>query len=99
MSAVAGVLGLTPAGDRTPLDAFLAEATGDPERALRLLGAVARLSDETGAGLLEPQLDRYPRRDPAEEQYDAATVAALKAEGYAMTRDEAIAYARADATD
>ncbi|HUH06524.1 MAG TPA: tetratricopeptide repeat protein [Egibacteraceae bacterium] len=73
--------------------AFLAEATGDPERALRLLGAVARLSDETGAGLLEPQLDRYPRRTPAEGLYDAERVEALKAEGYAMTRDDAIAYA------
>ncbi|MPZ72504.1 MAG: tetratricopeptide repeat protein [Nitriliruptorales bacterium] len=74
--------------------ALLSEASDQPERALRLLGAAARLGDETGVGLLEPQIDRYPRTKHAEDAFDAATVQALRAEGYAMSRDEAVAYMR-----
>ena len=73
--------------------ALLAEATGDPARALRLFAAAARLGDETGAGLLAAEIARYPRHRRAEDQVDAATAEALSAEGYAMTREEAVTYA------
>ena len=73
--------------------ALLAEAEGDPARALRLFAAAARLGDETGAGLLKAEIDRYPRKRRAEDEVDAATEEALTAEGYAMTREEAVAYA------
>ena len=73
--------------------ALLFEATGHPDRALRLLGAVNRLGQETGAGLAYPQLDLYPRKQRAEDAFDTATVEALRAEGHAMSREEAVAYA------
>jgi predicted ATPase len=73
--------------------AILAETSGEPTRALRLFGAVERLAEVTGAGLFEGQVNLYPRTRRAEDEFDAETIAALRAEGYALSRDEAVAYA------
>ena len=74
--------------------ALMAESMGDGERALRIFGAVERIGDETGSNLLEPQMKLLPRARRAEDAFEGTTVARLLAEGRAMSRAEAIAYAR-----
>ncbi len=73
--------------------AFLAEGLGDAERAMRLFGAVDRIAEETGSALLEPQLDLLPRFTRAVDVLPPERAAELRAEGRAMPREAALAYA------
>jgi hypothetical protein len=75
----------------------MANDEGRFERAARLLGASARIRDEMGGGI-PPELggqwgdpEEPPRRALGEDAYRQA-----RAEGYAMTTDEAVAYALGD---
>jgi predicted ATPase/class 3 adenylate cyclase len=77
-----------------PAFAMLANAGGDHERAARLLGAAARIREESGGGA-PPELmaklgdpDTDARRALGEEAFERA-----HGEGYAMTIEEGVSYA------
>jgi non-specific serine/threonine protein kinase len=77
--------------------AMLANDEGHHERAARLLGASARMRDETGGGappelmgmVADPELDA--RKALGDEAFERAL-----GEGYAMTNEEAVSYALED---
>ncbi|MGH2678620.1 MAG: ATP-binding protein [Actinomycetota bacterium] len=74
--------------------AWLARRRSDPRRAARLLGAASRISDEIGGG---PTRERIPVLPEAEDESRRAlgdeTFEATRAEGYAMSTQEAVTYA------
>jgi hypothetical protein len=77
--------------------AFIANYEADHERAARLLGASARIRDDVGGGV-PPQLggqwgdpEEDARRALGEDAYQRA-----RAEGYSMSTEQAVAYARED---
>jgi predicted ATPase/DNA-binding CsgD family transcriptional regulator len=80
--------------------AAVAAVARQPERAARLFGAAEVLRDEIGY-LLEPadRTDQDWALSLARAQTSEATFAAVWAEGRAMPRDEAIAYALAEKPD
>ena len=66
---------------------------GDAERAAQLLGAGDALLEAMGIGLQPAdklEVDRY--RAAVREQLDEATFEAARAEGRAMSLEEAVAY-------
>jgi tetratricopeptide (TPR) repeat protein len=77
--------------------ALIANDEGHHERAARLIGAAARMRDELGGGVPPEFADRWgdpdkdARRALGEEAYRRA-----RAEAYAMTDEEAVAYALED---
>lgn len=73
--------------------ALLAEGEEDDERSLRLWGGVDRLGEQTGTGLAQPQIDFFDRSRRSEDQLPVERVAALKAEGGALTTDQLVTYA------
>jgi predicted ATPase len=76
---------------------FIANDEGEHERAARLLGASARIRDDIGGGVPPELGGRWgdPEGDARRALGEAAYQRA-RAEGYAMTTEEAIAYARED---
>ena len=76
--------------------ALVANDDGLPERAARLIGASARIRDELGGGIPPELIGRWgdPENDArsalGEDAYDR-----VRAEGYAMDTEEAVAYASA----
>ena len=74
--------------------AWLSSRRSDPRRTARLLGAVSRVTDEIGGGPTRelipvwPEAEDRARRALGDEDYEAT-----RAEGYAMTLEEAVAYA------
>jgi predicted ATPase/DNA-binding CsgD family transcriptional regulator len=79
------------------LEAFACVAVreGQPEQALRLVGAAEALRDTSELPLSPPNrlhLERY--LEPARRALGEASAAALRASGYAMSVDEAVAMAR-----
>jgi len=74
---------------------ILAEARGDDERALRLFGASKRLAAETGASVLDPQLERLERLRDADAAAGPDRAAEFRAEGAEWTVEEAFSYALA----
>jgi predicted ATPase/class 3 adenylate cyclase len=77
--------------------AFVANDDGAHERAARLLGASARIRDDVGGGV-PPELggrwgdpEEDARRALGEDAYERA-----RAEGYAMSTEEAVSYAFGD---
>jgi predicted ATPase/class 3 adenylate cyclase len=87
--------------------AALAAARGQPERALRLAGAVAALYDplSTGGGSTRPLesrdagTHRVRWRERAQQALGRAAAEAAWGEGQAMTLEEAVAYALEDLGD
>ena len=78
------------------LEAFvdLACAEGDFERGIRLSGAEERLRAEIGSPkTLEAQATCDRQREAARQALGEERLAQIRAEGYAMTLDEAITYA------
>jgi predicted ATPase/class 3 adenylate cyclase len=71
----------------------LAVAEGDVQRALRLAGARAELSESTGEGISQWLGESEERRRLAERCESDADSARLWAEGRAMSLEEAVAYA------
>jgi non-specific serine/threonine protein kinase len=72
-------------------------ATGQPERAARLMGAGFAQFDQLGVTPQSGDSPQFERnRASAREQLDEAAFEAAWAEGQAMTLEEAIAYARED---
>src|SRR5262249_21506928 len=74
--------------------ASVAAMDGDPERAARLWGAADALEAETSGPLSTPErfvVDRYLR--PVQAELAPDVHAAARAEGAAMSPDEAIGYA------
>src|SRR5207248_7743793 len=73
--------------------AWLASRRSDPRHAARLLGAVNRISDEIGGGATRERIPVWPeaedesRRALGNEKYEA-----IRAEGYAMNLQDAVAY-------
>jgi tetratricopeptide (TPR) repeat protein len=73
--------------------AWLASRRSDPRHAARLLGAVSRISDEIGGGPTRERIPVWPeaedesRRVLGNQKYEA-----IRAEGYAMNLEEAVAY-------
>jgi hypothetical protein len=73
---------------------FIAQAQGQPNRAVRLLGAADRLREAIGAPMTDFERAEYIREITAlREQLDEATFAAEWVTGCAMSMDEAVAYA------
>jgi predicted ATPase/class 3 adenylate cyclase len=73
--------------------AWLASRRSDPRRAARLLGAVTRIVDDIGGGPFPEipvwsEAEDEPRRALGDQEYEA-----LRAEGYGMSLEEAVAYA------
>jgi predicted ATPase/class 3 adenylate cyclase len=78
--------------------AAMANATGRPERAVRLAGATAMLKEKT-RGQAPPAMLPFPDpREVAAKLLDPASLERAWAEGRAMTLEEALAYARRDAS-
>jgi predicted ATPase/class 3 adenylate cyclase len=77
--------------------AWLSSRRSDPRRTARLLGAVSRVTDEIGGGPTRelipvwPEAEEQARRALGDEEYEAT-----QAEGYAMSLEEAVAYASGD---
>ena len=75
-------------------------STRDAERAARLYGAATALREATGAPLAPVELALYERHVArAREQLDPAAFDAAWAAGRAMTSEQAVAYALADAVE
>jgi predicted ATPase/class 3 adenylate cyclase len=77
--------------------ALIANDDGHHERAARLVGAAARIRDELGGGIPPEFAGRWG--DPEEEAQQALgedTYRRARAEGYAMSREEAVSYAFED---
>jgi hypothetical protein len=75
--------------------AIAANGAGRPERAVRLAAAATAVREEVGGHLPDAFFD--PFRDPREtaaEVLDPETVDRLWAEGWTMSIEEAVAYAR-----
>lgn len=75
--------------------AGLCAQTGELERAARLFGAEARLRQRIQADLLPAiAADHRQSLEHVQRQLDLATFTAAWQEGYAMTKEQAISYAR-----
>jgi predicted ATPase/class 3 adenylate cyclase len=80
--------------------ARVSSAEGSPERAARLLGAAAARRDAVGASLPPAERAAYERIVATVRAYlEPAVFAAAWAEGQAMSLEQAVAYAVADAPD
>jgi len=73
--------------------AWLASRRSNARRAARLLGAVSRISDEIGGGLTRERIPVWPEaEDEARRALGSREYEAIRAEGYAMSLEEAVAY-------
>jgi hypothetical protein len=91
---------MAQAGDKMSISmvltglALVANDDGLPERAARLLGATARIRDELGAQIPPELIGHWG--DPAEQARSALGEEAYRgarAEGYALSSEEAVSYA------
>jgi predicted ATPase/class 3 adenylate cyclase len=74
--------------------AWLASRRSDPRRAARLLGAASRISDEIGGGPTRERIPVWPEaEDVSRKALGDETFEATRAEGYAMSTEEAVTYA------
>jgi predicted ATPase/class 3 adenylate cyclase len=74
--------------------AWLASRRSDPRRAARLLGAASRISDEIGGGPTRERIPVWPEaEDGSRKALGDETFEATRAEGYAMSTEEAATYA------
>jgi len=74
--------------------AWLASRRSDPRRAARLLGAAGRISDEIGGGPTRERIPVWPEtEDESRKSLGDETFDAIRAEGYAMSTEEAVTYA------
>jgi predicted ATPase/class 3 adenylate cyclase len=77
--------------------AMVANAAGQPERAVRLAGVAAAWREKIGGQVPDAFFPFADPREAAAKVLDEATVERAWAEGAAMTLEEALAYAREDA--
>ena len=72
---------------------WLAGRRRDPRRTARLLGAASRVTDEAGGGPTREVIPVWPEaEDQARDALGDREYEAMRAEGYAMTLVEAVAY-------